>query len=508
MTPTKEQQSILDTFQSTSENMKVLALAGTGKTHSLMELVKANPESSFLYLAFNKSIKDEVDAKAKAEGITNLKAQTQNSFCLTLARGAGMTARDIKGYLSVKSIISRLRLWSSPDRFMVYPAGQIMSRFLTSRDTEIMEHHIPSAVKTRIEQNVRRYARHNTNIEEETAKRINTAFKLAKELFRSFDFGSDIMMHDVYVKLVGLHYNSIPVAEDVVLLDEAQDINPVFSDIVEKMQARVIAVGDSNQAIYQFRGARDFLKDMAAENVLTLTQSFRFTPEIAEKVNKLLRHMTDLRLEGFGSAGGDGSRAILCRTNIGCLKEAFALMNTDERFFLQGGIDSEGFKMVEDMIALYEGRFQDVQHPDLKGIRNMGDLEKELEDMILDAEWKQVLRLMDKMGGFEEATDVINKIKDSQKKLPKDATVITTGHKSKGSGFDIVRISDDFEAVFYKSMIDENSGKRISTPIPFCDAPSAEQNLFYVACTRSKTVLEVGLCERLFSELDEIKEAA
>ena len=138
----------------------------------------------------------------------------------------------------------------------------------------------------------------------------------------------------------------------------------------------------------------------------------------------------------------------------------------------------------------------------------MGDLEKELEDMILDAEWKQVLRLIDKMGGFEEATDVINKIKDSQKKLPKDAIVITTGHKSKGSGFDIVRISDDFEAVFYKSMIDEDSGKRISTPIPFCDAPSSEQNLFYVACTRSKTVLEVGLCERLFSELDEIKEAA
>ena len=514
MTPTKEQQAILDTFQSTmnlpfcEDNMKVLALAGTGKTHTLLELVVANPNQSFLYLAFNKSIKDEVDKISKSRGITNLKAQTQNSFCLSLARGAGMTARDIKGYLSVKSIISRLDLWSSNDRFMVYPAGQIMSRFLTSQDPELNESHIPTSVKTRIEQNVRRYARHNTNIEQETEKRINSAFRIAKRLFASFDFNSDIMMHDVYVKLVGLHYTSVPVAEDVVLLDEAQDINPVFSDIVDKMDARVIAVGDSNQAIYQFRGARDFLKDMPTENVLTLTKSFRFTPEIAEKVNKLLRHMTDLRLEGFGSAGGDGSKAILCRTNVGCLKEAFALMGSDERFLLQGGIDSEGFKMVEDMIALYEGRFQDVQHPDLKGIRNMGDLEKELQDMLLDAEWKQVLRLIDKMGGFDEATNVINKIKDSQKKLPKDATVITTGHKSKGSGYDIVRISDDFEAVFYKSMIDTDTGKRLSTPIPFCDAPSAEQNLFYVACTRSKTVLEVGLCERLFSDLDEVKEAA
>ena len=35
--------------------------------------------------------------------------------------------------------------------------------------------------------------------------------------------------------------------------------------------------------------------------------------------------------------------------------------------------------MVEDLISLYEGRFQDVQHPDLKGIKSMEDLEKEIQ---------------------------------------------------------------------------------------------------------------------------------
>ena len=75
------------------------------------------------------------------------------------------------------------------------------------------------------------------------------------------------MLHDVYVKLVQLHYNEIPVAEDVVLLDEAQDINPVFSDIASRVTARLIAVGDNNQAIYQFRGAQDYLKEMRREQL-------------------------------------------------------------------------------------------------------------------------------------------------------------------------------------------------------------------------------------------------
>ena len=85
MTPTVEQQAILDGFFSNSNNIKVLALAGTGKTSTLLELVEQNPSTSFLYLAFNVSVKSEVELKAKARGLHNLKVKTQNGFCLELA---------------------------------------------------------------------------------------------------------------------------------------------------------------------------------------------------------------------------------------------------------------------------------------------------------------------------------------------------------------------------------------------------------------------------------------
>jgi len=72
-------------------------------------------------------------------------------------------------------------------------------------------------------------------------------------------------------------------------------------------------------------------------------------------------------------------------------------------------------------------------------------------------------------------------------------------HKSKGKEWNSVRISDDAENAFYTSEIDA-AGRRIRIAIPFEKAPVMEQNLFYVAVTRAKRNLEVGVCERLFVE--------
>jgi ATP-dependent exoDNAse (exonuclease V) beta subunit len=51
---------------------------------------------------------------------------------------------------------------------------------------------------------------------------------------------------------------------------------------------------------------------------------------------------------------------------------------------------------------------------------------------------------------------------------------------------------------FYKSDVDA-MGRRTRTAIEFKDAPVMEKNLFYVAVTRAKRNLELGLSQRLFS---------
>ena len=502
MTPTAEQQEILNGFETIRNNIKVLALAGTGKTSTLLELVAAHPKTSFLYLAFNRAIKEEVESKVKARGIRNLRVATQNGFCLEHAKSAGCKCRNIRGYMSVKDTCNRLGLTGN-DRYLAYPAFQIMTRFMISADREMTIKHIPREVEDRFETQVRRF---NKNAQEskilvEIDKRKKSALNIARRLFDSFDFSSDAMLHDVYVKLVQLHHDKISIAEKVVLLDEAQDINPVFADIASKIDARMIAVGDSNQAIYQFRGAQDFLKDMPAEATFTLTQSFRFTPEIADKTNLLLEHMTDLRIKGFEGVEEDDSEAILCRSNMGCLAEAFSMLEQEKPFVLDGGVDNEGFKMIEDIVALHNNDTYSVQHPDLKGIRNFHEFEMEIEQEMLNKEWKTALRVIDKIGGFEQAIDSLRKLKDSQRRVPKNAIAITTMHKSKGKEWNTVRIADDAEKVFYTSDMDE-SGRKVRMPIPFSEAPLMEKNLFYVAVTRAKRNLELGLCSRLFPSED------
>ena len=121
--------------------------------------------------------------------------------------------------------------------------------------------------------------------------------------------------------------------------------------------------------------------------------------------------------------------------------------------------------------------------------------------MCIRDRWKTALRVIDKMGGYDEVIDSIRRIKDAQS-TSKNAVVITTMHKSKGKEWNNVTIAADAENAFYKTEIDLG-GKRVRTPIPFSEAPVMEKNLFYVAVTRAKRNLDLGLCERLFVEEEE-----
>ena len=60
--PTKEQQDIIDDSKF-EPKMKIKAFAGTGKTSTLIDVVKANPNKKFLNLCFNKSIATEANRK-------------------------------------------------------------------------------------------------------------------------------------------------------------------------------------------------------------------------------------------------------------------------------------------------------------------------------------------------------------------------------------------------------------------------------------------------------------
>merc|ERR1719319_1314720 len=74
---------------------------------------------------------------------------------------------------------------------------------------------------------------------------------------------------------------------DVLLLDEAQDMNPAMLDVCLHQDRPKVVVGDPYQQIYSFRGAVNALAlveehtETRVVRTLYLTQSFRFGSEIA-----------------------------------------------------------------------------------------------------------------------------------------------------------------------------------------------------------------------------------
>src|SRR5882757_1504511 len=63
LSPTDEQQDIINLIETTNDNLLVNALAGTGKTTTLDMVQSASPQQPVLCLAFNKRIADEMSKR-------------------------------------------------------------------------------------------------------------------------------------------------------------------------------------------------------------------------------------------------------------------------------------------------------------------------------------------------------------------------------------------------------------------------------------------------------------
>ena len=78
---------------------------------------------------------------------------------------------------------------------------------------------------------------------------------------------------------------------DLLLLDEAQDMNPCMLSVCLQQSVPKIVVGDQHQQIYSFRGAVNALELVLASDQTTvrtnyfLTKSFRLGSEIAFTAN-------------------------------------------------------------------------------------------------------------------------------------------------------------------------------------------------------------------------------
>lgn len=467
-TPTDEQQAVAEAFAA-GKNLAIEAGAGAGKTSTLRMLAGHAPRRRGVYVAFNKAIA----ADGKRSFPEGVQCATAHALAFRAVGrqfkhrldGPRLPARETAKILH---ITEPLRV----DDARVLAPQQIarlvmatVARFCYSAADQVEDRHVPKQPGLD---------------DREVLGVLRTALPpLARAAWADLTRtdGQLKFTHDHYLKMWQLSRPRLPA--DYVLLDEAQDANPVVRAIFESQhQAQQVAVGDSCQQIYGWRGAVDALSSFDADTRLPLSQSFRFGDAVAGEANKWLRVLASpLRLTGsdhLNSVVGqlDAPDAVLCRTNAEAIAQVMHASADGHRVALVGG-GSEIRRLAEAAAALKAGARTD--HPELYAFQTWGEVQDYAAHDTEGSDLKTFVSLVD-----EHGPDQVIDLVDSLTPEKRADVVISTAHKAKGREWDTVRIATDFRE---PNSSDGCGGEDL-------EVPRADGMLAYVAVTRAKHVLD------------------
>jgi len=231
-----------------------------------------------------------------------------------------------------------------------------------------------------------------------------------------------------------------------IILDEAQDTNPVMMEVIRQQKAKLLLIGDRHQSIYGFRKANNAMEIFSAmgAKVLKMPKTWRFGQDIADVANKLLGHFKseDTRIIGAGPAStqrSSSARAILSRTNAGLFREAADVGGVG--VYWVGGIEGSRVDLLLDAWSLKCNRRNQIASPMLRQYTSWSQLQEEAE-ISKDPETKLLCNFIETYGS--ETPDLVDSFKRHALKSEKGARLIlSTAHKSKGLDFDHVSIGSD-----------------------------------------------------------------
>jgi hypothetical protein len=465
--PTPEQEAIL-TAALTRRSVAITAGAGTGKTSTLRLIAEQTPNLRWLYIAYNKS----VQVKAQADMPSNVVSKTAHAlayakFGAPMRHRLNGPRRTGQQNAEALGITKAIGFYNSDVKIgpvqLATKAIEMVFKFCRSADREIGEHHFVTPEGCS---------------EGETVTLARLILPFARKAWADMisPRGSLKPTHDVYLKQWAL---SNPVLNfDGIFYDEAQDADPCIAGVVESQRCQIIAVGDSSQAIYGWRGAGDFLERMRAEHRLALTQSWRFGPGVADEANVWLGVVgTKLRVTGSPHRTStigmvEKPDAILCRTNAGTIEQLMEAHTAGIKVHLVG----DGKEMVA--LARAAQRMMNGQrpdHPELVAFRTWDQVVHYSENDPSGSDLAIAVRMIETYGADAVIEAIDKAVPAAQADL-----VVSTAHKAKGMEWPKVRIGGDF-----KEPLEKETGK----PLPIT---KEEAMLAYVAVTRAMEQLDNG----------------
>jgi superfamily I DNA and RNA helicase len=210
---TKEQEAIINS----SGDIKINAVAGSGKTSTVIEYAKTRPpQSKILYLAFNKSVKLEAQRKFTEKGLDNVKVETAHSLAyknIVFKHDYKVRAQGYKTH----EIADLLNLKGNEEKHTEYIIANHINKFIA---------YFCNSDKQKVQD-----LNYLDTITDIKAKAFVTTFyeyivSQSRILLGKMDKGEIEITHDFYLKKFQLSNPQLPY--DYILFDEGQDASPAI----------------------------------------------------------------------------------------------------------------------------------------------------------------------------------------------------------------------------------------------------------------------------------------
>jgi len=468
-------------------NIKINAVAGSGKTTTIIEYAKRLPvHSKILYLAFNRTVKLEADRKFVEKGLTNVTVETAHSLAFKHIVYRSNYKVKANGY-KTHEIAELLGLQASGEKHAEYIVANHINKFLTyfcnSDQKKVHDLNYLNVVK------------------DAKAKTFVTNYydyiqQQVRLLLSKMNTAEIEIIHDFYLKKFQL--SNPHLSYDYILFDEGQDASAAMLDVFINQPAVKVIVGDTHQQIYGWRYAINSI-DRVAFDTLHLGTSFRFAQPIANLAMNVLEWKNKLdnykpaTITGAGTSVENKTKAVLARTNLGLLLQAIEYVNDKKdlkHIYFEGNINSytyadEGASLY-DVLHLNNGNRGKIKDKLIASMNSLEDLEEYIEKTE-DMQLGMMVEIVKEYG--DDIFDLIKTIKSKHvgnDERNKAEIIFSTVHRSKGMEYDAVHLVNDFinEEKLEKSLSDkENPADKARL--------NEEINLLYVAITRAKYLLHI-----------------
>lgn len=466
------QNKIFNVVETTTDNISIEAVAGSGKTSTIVKACTLLPKfSDNLFLAFNKSIVKELSARLPYSVSCKTLNALGHGLLMRKLRGSGKSPK-LNGYRiydHTRSVLSELE-------YEEYgPAMVRMVSLARSNAVGIIQENTAQTFLSFM-------GDYDVDIPMEYEQR---AARQASEILRrliatveeEFDFDDQLYMPVFYEQ-------SFP-SYDTVFVDEAQDLSPIQHLMLERLEARgarIIAVGDSRQAIYGFRGADTASMTRLANRfnmtLLPLSISYRCPKAVVREAQQIVYHIQAHENAPEGSVSHlaefpepkdfDSAGMVISRTNAPIFRLALTFLEARVPCHIMTNFGKDLVNFVRNFNTKTTEELQEE-------LQKWHDKEKQKAE---NRKWygkaQQITDRYEALAPFCESFEfTVQVISALQQLLTTEAgTKISTIHKAKGLEADSVYIL-----------------RPDLLPAPFAKTEAQvaqEHNLKYVAVTRAK----------------------